>query len=120
MFHWCPEETAAAIAAAGAVKVSWTHRRAIWTALKGKLYAAVQWLRAKLGVKDERHCCLHVAKNRAPVMTKAELLLCIEDVKESYKAARQADRVTSIRTLTRWPSGVLRPLPPDPLPPETK
>lgn len=101
MFHWCPEETAAALAAAGAVKVSWTHRRAIWAAVKAKVKGVVAWVVAKT-TKHESHCCdprhsLDVDRlaeafgGRALAQQKVtmpERVLSKEEVAESFEKAK--------------------------------
>jgi hypothetical protein len=89
MFHWCPEETAAVIAAGTAAALS-----LVW--FKARWFIFVGWLRRKLGIEDKRHCCLHPVPNRAGTMTKAELLLSIEQVIESFDAVKKADRVFRI------------------------
>lgn len=74
MFHWCPEETAAVIAAG-------TAAAGVAMVVRAKFYIALAWLRRKLGLKDERHCCKeeHKPPKQKP-MTKAEALAQIDAI----------------------------------------
>jgi len=101
-FHWCPEETAAVIAAGSAAAFG-----LVW--VKARWFIFVGWLRRKLGLVDKSHCCVEghgvalpvfndefPAPSKAKPTTKQELL----DLMDSFEKARAADRVLSVKKVS--------------------